>query len=167
MREIERRLAQEAKAMTRQEVMKKALGRRITRRQAADLLGIGERQVRRLRRKVESKGLRALKDDRAGRPRRKRIPQSRRRGRSYQFAGSALRNHPSRRPTELALEDGPKSYNSIRDDVLTGRYVPIRLIDHLSHERGHHDRRHPDEGPPQRRGRVQNPGWPDRAGGQV
>src|SRR5262245_4549969 len=76
MREIERRLAQEAKAMTRQEVMKKALGRRITWRQAADLLGIGERQVRRLRRKVESKGLRALKDGRAGRPRRKRISQS-------------------------------------------------------------------------------------------
>ena len=73
MREIERRIAREAKAMTRQEIMKKALAQRITWRQAADLLGVCDRQVRRLRLKAERQGVKALTDGR-GKPRRKRIP---------------------------------------------------------------------------------------------
>lgn len=74
MLEIERRVAREAKAMTRQEVMKKVLSGKLTGRQAAALLGLTERHVRRLRRKAERDGVAALVDGRA-RPRRPRVPQ--------------------------------------------------------------------------------------------
>ncbi len=61
--------------MTRQEVMKKVLDGKLTGRQAAALLGLTERHVRRLRRKAERGGVQELVDGRAGRPRRRRIRQ--------------------------------------------------------------------------------------------
>jgi hypothetical protein len=73
---IERRIAQEAKAMTRQEVIVKAIEKRITWLQAADILGMTPRHVRRIRVKVEEFGLSVLKDKRGGTGRRKRVPVS-------------------------------------------------------------------------------------------
>jgi hypothetical protein len=71
---IERRIVQEAKAMTREEVLVKAIEKRITWLQAADILGMTPRHVRRIRVKVEEFGLSVLKDKRAGSGRRKRVP---------------------------------------------------------------------------------------------
>jgi transposase len=74
MSEIERRVVREARSMTREDVLKKALARQITWSQAASILGISDRQVRRLRSAYEHGGRRALEDRRA-KPRRKRISQ--------------------------------------------------------------------------------------------
>jgi transposase len=70
----EPRVTQEAKAMTRKEVMLKAIEGRLTWLQAADILGMTARHMRRLRGKYEEYGFGGLRDGRSGRPRRKRIP---------------------------------------------------------------------------------------------
>lgn len=71
---IERRIAQKAKAMTREQVFLKAIEKRITWLQAADILGVTARHVRRMRANVEEFGLSVLKDKRAGTLRRRRVP---------------------------------------------------------------------------------------------
>lgn len=60
--------------MTRNQVLIKALEGRLTWLQAADILGITARQMRRLRRRYESAGFDGLRDQRSGRVMRKRIP---------------------------------------------------------------------------------------------
>lgn len=70
----ERRIAQEAKAVTRKEVILKAIEGRLTWLQAATVLGISARHMRRLKEKYERFGFGGLRDLRAGTPRRKRIP---------------------------------------------------------------------------------------------
>jgi hypothetical protein len=71
----DRWVAREAKAMTRQEVIMKAVEGRITWIQAADILGVTARQLRRLRERFERLGSRGLLDGRAGSERGKRIPE--------------------------------------------------------------------------------------------
>src|SRR5690348_11626517 len=73
MEKIERRVWREARAMTRREVITKAIARQLTWVQAAEIIGIKPRQMRRLRFRVEHYGLGAVMDQRGGRPRRKRI----------------------------------------------------------------------------------------------
>jgi len=60
--------------MTKREVVVKAIEGRITWLQAADILGITARHMRRLREKYKAHGYRGLVDGRSGKPRRKRIP---------------------------------------------------------------------------------------------
>lgn len=71
---IERRVAREAKAMTRSEVILKAIEGRITWLQAADICRISPRHMRRLKQAYEEYGFDGIVDHRGGRPRRKRIP---------------------------------------------------------------------------------------------
>jgi hypothetical protein len=72
---IERRIAREAKAVTREEVIMKAIEKRITWLQAADILGMTPRHVRRLKVLVEKTGgLSVLIDRRGGTRRRRRVP---------------------------------------------------------------------------------------------
>jgi hypothetical protein len=71
---VEAMVAREAKAMTRQEVIQKAIDKRITWWQAAEILGVGERQVRRLRELYGHFGIEGLKDKRSGRAMPSRIP---------------------------------------------------------------------------------------------
>jgi len=66
-------LARVVRAMTRQQVVSKAMQAKISWRQAAVLLGLSERQVRRIHRKMERHGLEGLVDKRHL-PRKKRIP---------------------------------------------------------------------------------------------
>jgi transposase len=66
-------VARQARAMTRQQVVSKALAGELSWRQAAAVLGITERQVRRIRRRLESHGVAGLVD-RRHLPRKKRIP---------------------------------------------------------------------------------------------
>ena len=73
METIERRVWREARAMTRREVITKAMAQQLTWIQASEILDISARQMRRVRRKVESWGMSAVMDQRGGRPRRKRI----------------------------------------------------------------------------------------------
>src|SRR5437899_11543125 len=73
MQNIERRVWREARAMTRREVITKAIARQLTWIQASEILNISARHMRRLRRKVECWGMSAVMDQRGGRPRRKRI----------------------------------------------------------------------------------------------
>jgi transposase len=73
MDNIERRVWREARAMTRREVITKAIAKQLTWVQASEILGISARHMRRLRRKVERWGMSAVMDQRGGRPRRKRI----------------------------------------------------------------------------------------------
>jgi transposase len=73
MTRSERRFAQELRAMTKSEVVVKALAGRITWLQAADILGISPRQVRRLKKRYELGGCDALRDRRADRLVRTRI----------------------------------------------------------------------------------------------
>src|SRR5512138_1737497 len=70
----DRWVAREAKAMTRQEVIMKAVEGRITWIQAADILRLTARHMRRLRGRFEHRGSRGLLDGRAGCERRKKIP---------------------------------------------------------------------------------------------
>jgi transposase len=73
MQEIERQVRREARAMTRREVITKAIAKRLSWVQAAEIIGIKPRQMRRIRWRVEHYGLDAIMDQRGGRPRRKRI----------------------------------------------------------------------------------------------
>src|ERR1700737_2405227 len=73
MQNIERRVWREARAMTRREVITKAITKQLSRVQAAEILGISARHMQRLRRKFERWGMSAVMDQRGGRPRRKRI----------------------------------------------------------------------------------------------
>src|SRR5450759_3154907 len=71
---MERRLRQEVKAMTRNEVLVRAIAKKLTWIQAAEICGITARQMRRLKRRYERYGYDGLVDGRSGKPRRKRIP---------------------------------------------------------------------------------------------
>ena len=73
MGNIERRVAREAKAMTRREVITKAIGRQPSWVAAADIIGVTPRQMRRIRRGIERNGISAVMDQRGGLPRRKRV----------------------------------------------------------------------------------------------
>ncbi len=70
---MERRLRQEVKAMTRNEVIVRAIAKKLTWIQAAEICGISARQMRRLKRRYERWGYDGLVDGRSGKPRRKRI----------------------------------------------------------------------------------------------
>lgn len=61
--------------MTRREVIVKAVQGRIRWIQAADILGMSPRQIRRLKGRFELWGQRGLEDGRRGRPMRKKIPE--------------------------------------------------------------------------------------------
>jgi hypothetical protein len=73
MQNIERQVWREARAMTRREVITKAIAKQLTWIQASEILGVSARHMRRLRRQVECWGMSAVMDQRGGRPRRKRI----------------------------------------------------------------------------------------------
>src|SRR5437660_954931 len=73
MQEIERQVRREARAMTRREIITKAIAKRLSWIQAAEIIGIKPRQMRRICWRVEHYGLEAVMDQRGGRPRRKRI----------------------------------------------------------------------------------------------
>ena len=60
--------------MTKREVMLKAIEGRITWIQAAEILGISARHMRRIKTRYEEFGFDGLRDGRAGKPRRCRIP---------------------------------------------------------------------------------------------
>ncbi len=73
METIERRVAREVRAMTRREVIVKAIDRQITWIQAAAIIGVTDRQMRRLKQRYEERGVDGVVDQRGGRPRRRRI----------------------------------------------------------------------------------------------
>ena len=73
MQNIERQVWREARAMTRREVIIKAIASQLSWVQAAEIVGVTPRQMRRIRWRVEHDGLDAVMDQRGGRPRRKRI----------------------------------------------------------------------------------------------
>jgi hypothetical protein len=74
MDSIASRVARESKAMTRQDVIKKAVEGSITWIQAADILRLTPRHVRRLRERYEHLGIPGLRDGRADWQRPRRIP---------------------------------------------------------------------------------------------
>lgn len=69
-----RQVRREAKAVTRKEVIVKAIEGRITWLAAADILGVTPRHMRRLKQLYERTGYDGLVDQRGGKSRRKRIP---------------------------------------------------------------------------------------------
>ena len=73
MENMGRRVRREVRAMTRREVIMKVLARQLTWLQAAQVLGITPRHLRRSRRGYQRSGISAVMDQRGGRPRRKRI----------------------------------------------------------------------------------------------
>jgi transposase len=74
MKNLNRQIAREAKAMTRKEIIMKAINKEITWIQASTILGVTARHMRRLKTLYEQHGYGGLRDHRAGSPRRKRIP---------------------------------------------------------------------------------------------
>jgi len=74
MKSIEHRVAQEAKAVTRKEVILKAIEGKLSWLHAADILGITPRHIRRLKKAYEYGGWGGLRDHRAGILHRKRLP---------------------------------------------------------------------------------------------
>lgn len=73
MVELARRVAWAARAMTRKDVIVKAIAGRLTWIQAADILGLSARQMHRLKTAYLKWGYRGLCDGRRGTPRRKRV----------------------------------------------------------------------------------------------
>src|SRR5512138_1077142 len=71
----ERSVARKAKAMTRQEVIMKAVEGRITWMQAAEILRLTPRHLRRVRERFEQLGSRGLLDGRAGCERMTKVPE--------------------------------------------------------------------------------------------
>jgi len=76
MEKMERQVWREARAMTRREVITKAIAKQLTWIQASEIIGVSARHMRRIRRKVEVWGMSAVMDQRGGRPRRQRIKAS-------------------------------------------------------------------------------------------
>ena len=74
MHEAERRVAREVRTMTRKEVIVKAIAGDLTWIQAAVILGITVRHLRRLKRRWEHRGYDGLQDQRGRTTRRRRIP---------------------------------------------------------------------------------------------
>ena len=70
---IARRVAREAKAVTRKEVIVRAIAKELTWIQAAEICGITPRHMRRLKEYYQRHGYRGLVDGRGGKTRRKRI----------------------------------------------------------------------------------------------
>src|SRR5271157_898803 len=62
------------RAMKVEEVILRAIARKITRWQAAEIIGISDRQMRRWRQRYEEFGVRGLYDRRRGKPSPKRVP---------------------------------------------------------------------------------------------
>jgi hypothetical protein len=60
MENIERRVRREARAMTRREVIIKAIAGQLSWIQAAEILAIAPRQLRRIRRAIEQHGMEAI-----------------------------------------------------------------------------------------------------------
>lgn len=77
---------QKERAVTRNQVLAKALRGEITWIDAAEILGLSSRQVRRIRKRFEGSGAEGLKDRRLGKPASNRIPEHWRReiGRLFQ-----------------------------------------------------------------------------------
>jgi hypothetical protein len=73
MENIERWVQREVRAMTRREVITKAIARQLTWLQAPQVLGITPRHMRHMRRVVEQYGTEAVLEQRKGRTRRRRI----------------------------------------------------------------------------------------------
>jgi transposase len=74
MKHTEASVAREAKAMTRQEVIKKAMDGAITWAQAASICRVSYRQMARLRERYERLGFEGLRDGRTGKRQPSRIP---------------------------------------------------------------------------------------------
>jgi transposase len=74
MESVARRVAREVRQMTKADVIVKAIDKQISWLQAADILGVTPRHMRRLKQLYEQQGYDGLRDHRGGRPRRKRIP---------------------------------------------------------------------------------------------
>jgi transposase len=70
---MERAVTRKAKAMTRNEVIVRAIAGKLTWIQAAQICGITDRQMRRLKVRYQKYGYDGLVDHRGGRPRRRRI----------------------------------------------------------------------------------------------
>src|SRR5262245_1537161 len=70
----ERAVAREVKAMTKHEVLMRAIAKQITWIQAAQICGMSDRQMRRLKREFERRGYEAVVDHRGRTARRQRIP---------------------------------------------------------------------------------------------
>lgn len=74
MNSIERRISREAKKVTREIIIKKGKEKKLTWKQAAQILGLSARHVRRIRKRYAEKGAAGLVDRRGGLPRKKQIP---------------------------------------------------------------------------------------------
>jgi hypothetical protein len=74
MKSIEAEVARRVKAMTRAEVVLKAMQKQITWIQAAMILGVTDRHMRRLKSNYERHGFGCLRDHSHGRTRRRKIP---------------------------------------------------------------------------------------------
>jgi transposase len=74
MESVARRVAREVRPMTKADVIVKAIDKQISWLQAADILGVTPRHMRRIKERYEQQGYDGLRDHRGGRPRRKRIP---------------------------------------------------------------------------------------------
>jgi hypothetical protein len=73
MDEVKRRIAREARAMTKRSVIMRVFEGKLTWLQAADILGVTPRHMRRVRSLIEHRGYDAIRDHRGSTPRRKRI----------------------------------------------------------------------------------------------
>lgn len=67
-------ITREVRQMTRKEIILKAINKQITWIQAADILGISARHMRRLKTRYEKEGYGGLRDYRVGKAHRRRIP---------------------------------------------------------------------------------------------
>ena len=74
MQDVRRQVAKELKAMTRREIIVRAIDGQLTWIQAADILHITPRHLRRLKQAWERRGYDGLQDQRGRTPRRRRIP---------------------------------------------------------------------------------------------
>src|SRR5437764_530645 len=104
------------RAMKVQEVILRAMARKLSWWQAAEILGISDRHMRRMRERYEEFGYDGLFDRRRGRPSTKRVPLATvekilgsRSSRSIRFTKTGFRIGPEAR-TELVVKKHPSLY---------------------------------------------------------
>jgi transposase len=129
----EDRVTMSGKELRRVHVIRQVLAHRLTQKEASTLLGVTDRQIRRLRRRVEQEGDQGLVHRGRGRPSNRRIPE----GRKTKILRLYETRYGDFGPT-LAVEKLAAHHGIMLSDETLRRWLRARGIDHFTRRKRPH-----------------------------
>lgn len=129
----EDRVTMSGKELRRVHVIRQVLAHRLTQKEASTLLGVTDRQIRRLRRRVEQEGDQGLVHRGRGRPSNRRIPE----GRKTKILRLYETRYGDFGPT-LAVEKLAAHHGITLSDETLRRWLRARGIDHFTRRKRPH-----------------------------